>query len=370
MVVASAVLPSLVVGAATLGLAPTAMRVNQGVTAVLRPGAVPAAMPAGGRCGSRLVIDAEVVMLHGRTAWSRPAGRTSTPAQAIAMPAFPIVDSHVHLWDPKRIPLRFGADVPTLNRPHLIADYDAARGDVAVEAMVFLECDVAVGRHLDEAAMVAEIAAGEPRLKAMVAHAPLEKGEAVAADLDALARFPLLRGIRRLLQGEADLPAVLNDDFAAALNLLPRYNLHFEICVYHHQLGAIVDLVRRLPNVTFMLDHIAKPPIKAGGLEPWRTRMAELAALPNVMCKLSGLITEADHASWQPADLRPYIDCVVDAFGFDRLVFGSDWPVLTLAGGLPQWVAILDDALAGASADDLRYFWLENARAFYRLDES
>jgi L-fuconolactonase len=286
------------------------------------------------------------------------------------MPAYPIIDSHVHLWDPGRIPLRWGAKAPSINVPHLIPEYDAALATVAVEAMVFLECDVEAGRHIDEAAMVTEIAALEPRLQAIVAHAPLEKGEAVAEDLDALARFPLVRGVRRLLQDEPDIQAVLNDDFIAGLNLLPRNNLHFEICIFHHQLGAIVDLVRRLPNVTFMLDHIAKPPIKAHGLEPWRTRIAELAALPNLMCKMSGLITEADHATWQPADLRPYIDHVVDTFGFDRLLFGSDWPVLTLAGGLPQWVTILDEALAGASDDELRYFWVENAQAFYRLGES
>jgi L-fuconolactonase len=286
------------------------------------------------------------------------------------MPAFPIIDTHVHLWDPGRIPLRWGAKAPAINVPHLMPEYDAALAGVAVEAMVFLECDVEPGRHIDEAAMVTEIAATEPRLQAIVAHAPLEKGEAVAEDLDALARFPLVRGVRRLLQDEPDIQAVLDDDFIAGLNLLPRNNLHFEICIFHHQLGAIVDLVRRLPNVTFMLDHIAKPPIKAHGLEPWRTRIAELAALPNLMCKMSGLITEADHESWQPADLRPYIDHVVDTFGFDRLVFGSDWPVLTLAGGLPQWVTILDEALAGASDDELRYFWVENAQAFYRLGES
>jgi L-fuconolactonase len=183
----------------------------------------------------------------------------------------------------------------------------------------------------------------------MVAHAPLEKGEAVAEGLDTLARHPMLRGIRRLLQDEPDIQAVLDDKFIAGLNLLPRNNLHFELCIFHHQLGAVVDLVRRLPNGTFMLDHIAKPPIKAGGLEPWKTRIAELAALPNLRCKMSGLVTEADHADWKPADLKPYIDHVVDSFGFDRLVFGSDWPILSLAGRLPQWVAVLDEALAGAS---------------------
>lgn len=283
------------------------------------------------------------------------------------MPAFPIVDTHVHLWDPERIPLAWGDQVPTINRRHLIPEYDAARGAVEVEGIVFLECNVVEGRHLDEAQMVGEIARDEPRLQAIVAHAPLEKGEEVAADLDALAREPRLRGIRRLLQNEEDIEAVLDDRFLAGLGLLPRYNLHFEICVRHHQLEAIVDLVRRLPNVTFMLDHIAKPAIRDARLEPWKTRMAELAALPNLMCKMSGLVTEADHASWQPADLRPYIDHVVETFGFDRLVFGSDWPVMTLAADIPRWVAVLDDALAGASESELRMFWLENAQAFYRL---
>jgi len=286
------------------------------------------------------------------------------------MPDFAIIDTHVHLWDPARIPLRWGDEAPAINHRHLVAEYDAARGAVEVEAMVFLECDVVPGRHVDEAAMVAEIAATEPRLQAIVAHAPLEKGAGVAADLEALARHKALRGIRRLLQHEPDIEAVLNDDFDAGLNLLPRHNLHFEICIFHHQLPAIVDLVRRLPGVTFMLDHIAKPPIRTGELQPWRTRMAELAALPNIMCKMSGLITEADHASWQKDQLRPYIDHVVETFGFDRLVFGSDWPVLTLAGHMPQWVAILDEALAGASDEDLRYFWVENAQAFYRLADS
>jgi len=286
------------------------------------------------------------------------------------MPAYPIIDSHVHLWDPARLPLRWGSKAPSINARHLIPDYDAALEGIEVAAMVFLECDVEAGRHVDEAAMVTELAAGEPRLQAIVAHAPLEKGEAVAEDLEALARFPLVRGIRRILQDEPDIQAVLGDDFIAGLNLLPRNNLHFEICVYHHQLAAIVDLVRRLPNVTFMLDHIGKPPIAVQGLDPWRTRIAELAALPNLMCKLSGLITEADRTHWQPEDLRPYIDHVVDTFGFDRLVFGSDWPVLTLAGGLPQWVGILDAALSGASEDELRYFWFENAQAFYRIGEN
>lgn len=286
------------------------------------------------------------------------------------MPDFPIIDSHAHFWDPARIPLRWASSAPALDTPHLIAEYDAACGAVAVAGMVFIECDVVADRHIDEAAMISEIAGDEPRLKAIVAHAPLEKGEAVAEDLDALAQLPKLRGIRRILQDEPDIQAVLDEKFIAGLNLLPRNNLHFEVCIYHHQLGAIVDLVRRLPNVTFMLDHIAKPPIKSGMIEPWRTRIAEIAAVPNVMCKLSGLVTEADHANWQPADLKPYIDHVVDSFGFDRLVFGSDWPVLTLAGSLPQWVDILDNALSGASADELRYFWVENAEAFYRLDSA
>lgn len=283
------------------------------------------------------------------------------------MPSCPIVDSHVHFWNPAEVPLPWTETVPPLARAFGPDDLDQAAAGVEIEGIVFVECDVAPGRHLDEVQWVKSLAAKEPRLRAVVAHAPLEKGAAVEADLAVLAREPLVRGIRRLLQGEADAEFCLRPAFIEGLRLLPTFGFHFEICIYHHQFDAALELVRRVPEVHFVLDHIGKPAIRDGLMEPWRTRMRELASLPNVVCKLSGLVTEADHAAWTPARLRPYIDHTVDCFGPARLMFGSDWPVATLATSYPRWVRVLDEALAGVDADALRAFWNLNATAFYRL---
>jgi L-fuconolactonase len=125
--------------------------------------------------------------------------------------------------------------------------------------------------------------------------------------------------------------------------------------------------VRQCPNVMFVLDHIAKPDIKAGNLDPWRAQLRDLAMLPNTWCKISGLVTEADHQKWKPADLQPYIDHVIACFGFDRVMFGGDWPVSTQATDYPRWVNTLDAALKDASADELKKLYVTNAEKFYRV---
>ena len=285
------------------------------------------------------------------------------------MPDFPIVDTHVHLIEPDLVPLAWGNDAPTLNRRHSVAELDRARSDIELEGFVFVEADVEKGRHLDEAAVVANVAASEPRLKAIVASAPLEIGAEVEADLASLRSYRLLRGIRRLLQHEADPEFCLRPGFIEGVRLLPKFDLHFEICIFHHQFAAAIELVRRCPEVTFILDHIGKPAIRDGMREPWSTQIAELAALPNVTCKLSGLVTEADHAGWQPADLQFYVDTVVGNFGFERIMFGSDWPVVTLASSYRRWVEVLDRALAGCTKEELRKLYRDNAMTFYRFAE-
>ena len=283
------------------------------------------------------------------------------------MPKFAIVDSHVHFWDPALVPLPWLAGAPALARPALPGDLAAAAGPVAIDHLVFVEADVAPGRHLDEARWVTGLARAEPRLGAIVAHAPLERGAAVEPDLEALAAMPLVRGVRRLLQDEADEAFCLRPGFVEGVRLLARYGLHGEICVYHRQLGAVLELARRCPETRLVLDHSGKPGIKDGSWEPWATQIKALAGLPNTVCKLSGLVTEADHAAWTPAQLRPYIEHVVAGFGFDRLMFGSDWPVLGLAASYQRWVATLDAALAGAGEAELRRFYRDNALDYYRL---
>ncbi|MCB2053063.1 MAG: amidohydrolase family protein [Geminicoccaceae bacterium] len=286
------------------------------------------------------------------------------------MPDFPIIDTHVHLIDNSRVPLSWGEGTPWYGKPHLPADLDAARGPVEIEAFVFVEVAVRAGLHEQEAAFVADIATDEPRLQAIVAHAPMEHGAAVGSSLEKLAAHARVRGIRRLLQDETDPAFCLRPAFVEAIKLLPSFGLHFEICIYHPQMESVIELVRRCPEVTFMLDHIGKPRIEHRLREPWATRLTELATFENVTCKMSGLVTEADHGNWQPGDLRFYIDHVVETFGFERICFGSDWPVVTFAAPYARWVEVLDQTLSGTSESDLRKLYVDNARRFYRLGGS
>ena len=283
------------------------------------------------------------------------------------MPAFPIVDTHLHLWDLQRLRYPWLAGVPMLNRNHLIEDYRRACGSVAVAKMVFLQCECDFAQFQEEADWVTEVARVDPRIRGIVPWAPLEKGDAAEADLARLAANPLVKGIRRIIQFEADPEFCLRPDFVRGVQLLPRHGLSFDLCINHQQLANTLKLVKQCPNVRFIMDHIAKPDIKAGLLDPWRAELRELAHFPNVWCKLSGLVTEADLAKWTPADLRPYIDHVMDCFGFDRVIFGGDWPVATQATDYPRWVGTVDEALAGASPDELHRLYVRNAEAFYRI---
>lgn len=283
------------------------------------------------------------------------------------MPSFPLVDTHLHIWDLGRLRYPWLASVPSLNRNHLIEDYRRACGPVAVAKMVFLQCECDPAQFTQEAEWVSEVARVDPRIRGMVTWAPLEKGDAAEVDLARLAANPLTRGIRRIIQFEADQAFCLRPDFVRGVQLLPRHGLTFDLCINHTQLANTLKLVRQCPNVQFILDHIGKPDIKAGRLDPWRAELRELAQFPNVACKLSGLTTEADHAKWNPADLRPYIDHVVDCFGVGRVIFGGDWPVSTQATDYPRWVQTVDDALHGCSPDELHQVYVRNAERFYRV---
>ena len=281
---------------------------------------------------------------------------------------FPIVDTHVHLWDPRHIRYPWLEHNARLNRPFLLADYERALGAVEVEKMVFLECDCEASQYREEAEWVTGLAVQEPRLQGMVPRVPLERGEAIRADLEALAQNPLVKGVRRLIQSEP-LGFCLQPDFIKGVQALADLGFSFELCIYHFQLNNAIELVRQCPKVTFILDHIAKPDIKARRFEPWQAEIKILSEFPNVWCKISGLATEANHQNWTKEDLRPYIDHVIGCFGFDRVMYGSDWPVSTLATDYPRWVETLFWATVGGCSEvELRKLFRENAIQFYKLD--
>lgn len=280
---------------------------------------------------------------------------------------FPIVDSHVHLLDQARFKYSWAKDVPKLRRDWTPDDLAACARPYQVEGFVFVEVDVDLPQYLDEADWVQSIADRDARLKGCVAALPLERGPAIEPEIARIANLPVVRGVRRLIQNQPDPEYVLKADFLAAARLLPNYNLSFDICIFHHQLANTLEFVRRCPDVSFVLDHIAKPGIKAGLLDPWREQIREMARMPNVVCKLSGVTTEADHANWTRDQLRPYIDHVIDCFGFDRIMYGGDWPVSELAGSYTAWLEVLDWATQDCSADEKRRLFRDSAISVYRL---
>lgn len=285
------------------------------------------------------------------------------------MPAFPIIDTHVHVYDPAAVAFPWMAEVPLLNAPHGPAEFSAAIAPVEVEKYVFVEVDAGPGQHLVEARWVEALAAEDPRLSAIVASMPLEEGaKAVEADIAAFAKMPLARGVRRLIQGHVNEPGwCLRSDFIDGVKVVAANGLHFEICIYHPQMSDAVELIRRLPDVRFVLDHIGKPGIKAGVKAPWADLMREMAALPNVVCKLSGVVTEADYATWTYDQVAPYMTHTIDCFGYDRIMFGGDWPVMNFATRYPDWVALVDRVTEGVPEADLRKLYRDNAIRTYRL---
>lgn len=280
------------------------------------------------------------------------------------MPSFPIIDSHLHLWDPQRLdyPWLF----PPLDRAFLPADFRAASAGTAIEALVFLECDAAPHQAHDEAQLVLAWARQEPRIAAMVCNAPLQTGDAARADLERLAATDKVRGIRRIYQDEPDPAFCLRPDFVAGVRALADYGLSFDLCLKHPQLQATIGLADACPNVPMVLDHIAKPGIAAGLMQPWADQMQKLAKRENVVCKLSGVATEAG-TDWTPETLRPYMDVALQAFGPSRIMFGGDWPVSTLEITYPAWVALVDDLIRDLSLTEQRQIFRDTARAFYRL---
>ena len=276
-----------------------------------------------------------------------------------------IVDSHVHFWDPSRLEYPWLGGLPTLNRAFLPADYALATQAVPVRKVIFVESGCLPSLNRDEVRWISELA--EPLVHGIVAHAEVENRPRIREDLAALAKFPLVKGIRRNLQGESAPGFCLQPDFIAGVQLLAEFGFTFDLCLLPHQLPDAIELARRCPAVTFVLDHCAKPELREKRFDPWAASLKALSELPNVSCKLSGLITEAHWNRWTPLDLQPFIAHALDCFGFDRVLFGGDWPVLNLAGDYSGWLNALQSLLAHATEEEARKLLQTNAEKIYQI---
>jgi L-fuconolactonase len=282
------------------------------------------------------------------------------------MSARSIVDSHVHLWNPAQFRYAWLDELPALNRSFLPADF-AAVTNLKVGKIIFVESGCNPAQSLAEVNWISSLAIGEPRLAGIVAHAPLENGAGALADLEKLADRPLVRGVRRNLQGERDRKFCLQPEFIAGVKLLAKFGFTFDVCIRHDQLNGISELARRIPQVTFVLDHLGKPDVRGKRCEPWAGDLKALAALPNVVCKISGLTTEAEWNTWQPADLEFYFRQSLESFGCDRLLFGSDWPVATLAASWQRWLETVQEFVSFASDAQRAGLFQTNAERIYRV---
>jgi L-fuconolactonase len=283
------------------------------------------------------------------------------------MSAFSIVDSHVHLWNPAQFRYAWLDELPVLNRAFLPTNYPEASTTANVSKFIFVECGCEPEQSLAEVEWVSALAKNEPRLQGIVAQALLEKGESVRTDLEKLADHPLVKGVRRNLQGESDPQFCLRPEFVAGVQPLAEFGFTFDLCVRHEQLRAIAELVRRSPQVTFVLDHFGKPDVRHGKIEPWAADLKELATLPNIVCKISGITTEADWQKWRPDDLKFYFDWTLEWFGSDRVLFGSDWPVATLATRFERWLETVQGFLSSMTETDQTKIFKNNAERIYRV---
>ncbi|WP_330293273.1 amidohydrolase family protein [Streptomyces sp. NBC_00576] len=286
-------------------------------------------------------------------------------------PAPVLIDAHHHLWDLDRRPQSWLDDpaLSSISRTFTPGDLrSTATHPIAgrhLHSTVVVQCMPDVPETEDLLALAEQ----EPLIEAVVGWADLTS-PVIGEMLDRLLAGPggaYLRSLRHLVQGETNPRWLQRPDVERGLAAVRDRGLSYDVLVRSHQLDQATRLAERFPELPQVLDHAGKPPIARGELADWRRQVQQLAAHPQVVCKLSGLITEADHDAWTTADIRPVWDTLLTAFGPDRLMFGSDWPVANLAGGWNRWAATMDELLTDCAENEIDALLAGTATTFYRL---
>ncbi|MFJ6659787.1 amidohydrolase family protein [Streptomyces sp. NPDC091377] len=286
----------------------------------------------------------------------------------------PLIDAHHHVWNLDRRPQPW-LDAPgheTIRRTFAPDDLRAtATRTIAgrrLTATVVVQCVASV----PETRELLTLADEDPLIDAVVGWADLSS-PALGDVLDELrtgtgGRY--LRALRHLVQGEPDPEWLQQPSVERGLRAVGERGLGYDILIRSHQFSQAVRLAERLPQLPLVLDHAGKPPLAERELDGWARDIRRLAAHPHVSCKVSGLVTEADHENWTIEDIRPAWDVLLTAFGPDRLMFGSDWPVCRLAGGWNRWAATVEELLGDCSAAEVTSILAGTATAFYRLESA
>jgi L-fuconolactonase len=273
-----------------------------------------------------------------------------------------VIDSHQHFW--RFNPVRdawITEEMSAIRRDFLPEDLEPELDANGVDATIAVQADQSEA----ETEFLLGLAEGNRRIAGVVGWVDLRASD-VEERLAHFSRFKKLRGVRHVAQAEAD-DFLVGQEFVRGVGRLAAFGLTYDILIYPRQLPAAIELVGKLPEQKFVVDHLAKPEMKGKKLEPWASLIREIAASPNVYCKLSGMVTEADWKNWKPSDFEPYLEVVFDAFGGERLMFGSDWPVCLVAGSYARAKNIVESYVDRNSPAAKSAIFGENAESFYHL---
>lgn len=300
---------------------------------------------------------------HLHSLWRNSAARQSHRGVGIALKRLRRIDAHLHLWQYDAAEYGWIDDsMRPLRRDFLPEDLAVVMDSAGVDMSVAVQAR----QSEEETRFLLACAEREPRICGVVGWAPLTEPAALVRALDEFCRDSHFVGLRDILQGQRK-GFLLRPEFLRGMERLGEYSLTYDILIFSDQLEEATQLVDAFPQQQFILDHCAKPHIAAGEVEPWARDLKELARRPNVVCKLSGMVTEATWSQWTPTDLVPYLDTCTEAFGPARLMAGSDWPVCLLATGYAQWWKVLAEYASAWSEAEQRQLFSETAMAAYRL---
>ncbi len=273
------------------------------------------------------------------------------------------IDSHHHLWNYTAADYEWiDEQMGVLRRDYTPADLQQVMQSAGIDGTVVVQAR----QSLQETEWLLELANDHSLIRGVVGWVPLAADD-VVADLERLSTASKLKGVRHVVQSEPDDRFLLRADFNNGIAQLERLGLVYDILIYAKQLPASIEFVDRFPNQTFVLDHIAKPTVAASFDSTWSKHLTELAKRPNVSCKFSGVVTEVRAAEWSLDLLRPYWEVSWEAFGAERMMFGSDWPVCLLRSDYPRWLSTVEQLTSELSDTEQAAFWGDSARRIYQL---
>ena len=273
------------------------------------------------------------------------------------------IDSHQHFWfyDVRKHDW-IDDDMAVIRNDFLPKGLKKVYQENSIDACVAVQAD----QTLDETNFLLDLAKEHDFIKGVVGWVNL-RSPLVEELLEKYQEDSYLKGWRHVVQGEPDPNFLLRPNFLKGISLLEKYGYTNDILVFPHQLGAVLEFVKQFPNQKFVIDHLAKPYIKDGFFDGWSVMMKEIARHENVYCKISGMVTEANYHSWTPDQIKPYMELVLEAFGADRILFGSDWPVCLVAGSYRQVKHLVTNAIKKLSKSEQANIMGNNAFAFYNL---